>query len=141
MGLILDTSVLVHAERVKWPVRKTLPLIVRTMGDPSLAISVLTLTELSQGLAGAQSPQARAKQMQYIGDIRIALVVHAVDAGVALRVGELNGDLRARGIVIGFGDLIIGVTALWFGYPVMTHNVKHFREIPGLEVIEAPIWS
>jgi predicted nucleic acid-binding protein len=32
-------------------------------------------------------------------------------------------------------DLLIGATALEIGYAVVTANVRHFRLIPGLNVI------
>ena len=32
------------------------------------------------------------------------------------------------------GDLLIGATALELGYSAVTHNVRHFRMIPALEV-------
>jgi predicted nucleic acid-binding protein len=40
-------------------------------------------------------------------------------------------------IAIDFPDLVIGTTALYLGFDVMTHNLKHFRLIPGLNVIQA----
>jgi predicted nucleic acid-binding protein len=36
--------------------------------------------------------------------------------------------------VIPLADLQIGVTALELGYAVATHNARHFRMIPNLEV-------
>jgi predicted nucleic acid-binding protein len=33
-----------------------------------------------------------------------------------------------------FADLIIGASALELGYAIATHNVRHFRLIPGLDV-------
>jgi predicted nucleic acid-binding protein len=38
--------------------------------------------------------------------------------------------------VIPFGDLLIGATALSLGYKVLTGNLRHFRQIPGLSVIQ-----
>jgi len=37
--------------------------------------------------------------------------------------------------VIATADLLIGVTALHYGYAVGTRNVRHFKMIPGLQVI------
>ncbi|MGD0796083.1 MAG: hypothetical protein ABR910_00035 [Acidobacteriaceae bacterium] len=34
-----------------------------------------------------------------------------------------------------FTDLLIGATALSLGFSVMTENVRHFKLIPGLDVI------
>jgi predicted nucleic acid-binding protein len=39
-------------------------------------------------------------------------------------------------VVIPFGDLLIGATALSLGYQVLTGNLRHFQKIPGLTVIQ-----
>ena len=36
------------------------------------------------------------------------------------------------GLVIPFADLLIGGTALYFGYGPVTRNERHFRMIPNL---------
>jgi predicted nucleic acid-binding protein len=38
-------------------------------------------------------------------------------------------------MIIPFADLLIGVTALSLDYSVLTCNERHFRIIPGLNVI------
>jgi predicted nucleic acid-binding protein len=35
-----------------------------------------------------------------------------------------------------FADLLIGATALHFGYSVGTRNLRHFRMIPGLGILQ-----
>jgi len=35
-----------------------------------------------------------------------------------------------------FEDLLIGTTALHLDYSVATFNVRHFRQIPGLSVVQ-----
>ena len=37
---------------------------------------------------------------------------------------------------MGFEDLLIGVTALYLGYAVATLNVRHFQNIPDLQVLQ-----
>lgn len=53
---------------------------------------------------------------------------------IAFRAGRLDGSLQAAGTRVALGDLLIGATALELGYAVATHNVRHFRMIPGLMV-------
>jgi predicted nucleic acid-binding protein len=43
---------------------------------------------------------------------------------------------RSRGVVIPFGDLLIGATALSLGYNILTGNLRDFRRIPGLTVMQ-----
>ena len=50
--------------------------------------------------------------------------------------GKLDGEQQSKGIVIPFGDLLIGATALSLGFSVLTGNLRHFQRIPGLSVIQ-----
>ncbi len=63
------------------------------------------------------------------------LPVHAVTLAIALRAGQIDGELTAEGTRIATADLLIGVTALELGYRVLTGNLRHFRLIPGLQVL------
>jgi len=51
MGLILDSSVLITAERHGQNARQMLAAIGRTAGNTDIAISVVTLIELAHGAA------------------------------------------------------------------------------------------
>jgi predicted nucleic acid-binding protein len=53
-----------------------------------------------------------------------------------LLAGKIDGEQQSRGITIPFGDLLIGATALEVGYCMLTVNVRHFRLIPGLAVVQ-----
>jgi predicted nucleic acid-binding protein len=61
MGLILDSSVLIKAERQGQNVRQMLAAISRTAGNTDIAISVVTLIELAHGAARADTAQRKAK--------------------------------------------------------------------------------
>jgi tRNA(fMet)-specific endonuclease VapC len=50
--------------------------------------------------------------------------------------GKLDGEQQSKGVVIPFGDLLIGATALSLGFSVLTENLRHFQKIPGLSVIQ-----
>ena len=48
-------------------------------------------------------------------------------------------QLSRTGQMIGANDLLIAATALTYGYDVMTHNVRDFEKVPGLDV-RRPDW-
>jgi predicted nucleic acid-binding protein len=50
--------------------------------------------------------------------------------------GRLDAEGRKAGRVVPFSDLLIGATALHFGYAVGTSNVRHFRMIPALAIVQ-----
>jgi hypothetical protein len=69
MGLILDSSVLITAERQGQNARQMLAAIVRTAGNTDIAISVVTLIELAHGAARADTAQRKEKRHQFIHEL------------------------------------------------------------------------
>ena len=136
MGLILDSSLLVAAERQGQNARQMLADIAREVGETEVAISVVTLIELAHGAARAGTAERKAKRQQFTQELVTALPIHSVTAPVALRAGQIDGENQARGIRIPLSDLLIGVTALELGFSVATTNVRHFRLVPGLSVVQ-----
>jgi predicted nucleic acid-binding protein len=63
------------------------------------------------------------------------LTVYPYTKETALLAGKLDGEQQSQGVVIPFADLLIGATALSLGYSVLTANVRHFRQVPGLSVV------
>jgi predicted nucleic acid-binding protein len=135
MGLILDSSILITAERQGQNARQILAAISGPAGDTEIAISVVTLVELAHGAARADTPQRKAKRREFIQEVVTALPIHPVTVPVALRAGQIDGESQAKGVRLPLSDLLIGVTALELGYTVATANLRHFRMIPGLNVV------
>ena len=96
----------------------------------------MTLIELAHGAARTNTPERKAKRRQFIQELQAALPVHPVTATLAVRAGEIDGENQARGVRLPLSDLLIGVTALELRYSVATANVRHFRMIPGLTVVQ-----
>lgn len=136
MGLILDSSVLVAAERQGKNARQILSTISLKTGEAEIGLSVVTLIELAHGAARADTPERRAKRRQFIRELQVALPIHLVTATLAVRAGELDGENQARGVRLPLADLLIGVTALDLGYGVATANLRHFQQIPGLTIVQ-----
>jgi predicted nucleic acid-binding protein len=130
MGLILDSSVLIAAERQGRNARQMLAAVARTAGETEIALSVVTLIELAHGAARADTPERKAKRQQFIHEILAAVPIHPVTVPVAIRVGPIDGESQAKGVRLPLADLLIGVTAMELGYGVATGNLRHFRGIP-----------
>jgi len=136
MGLILDSSVLITAERLGQSARQVLTTIsLAPGGNTEIAISVVTLIELAHGAARGNTADRRASRQRFIWELTTAVPIHPVNVSIALRAGEIDGETQARGVRIPLSDLLIGVTALQLNYSVATCNVRHFQMIPGLPVV------
>ena len=135
MGLILDSSVLIAAERRGRNARQALSDIAVSAAGEDVALSVVTLLELAHGVVRANTPQRKATREQFIREVMEAVPVHPISPSVALRAGQIDGESSARGTKIPLSDLLIGVTALELGYRIATGNPRHFNMVPGLSVI------
>ncbi|MGA8492038.1 MAG: PIN domain-containing protein [Terriglobales bacterium] len=136
MGLILDSSVLITAERQGQNARQMLAGVSGKAGNPDVAISVVTLIELAHGAARADTARRKEKRQQFIQELLTALPIHPVTVSLALHVGQIDGENQAKGVRLPLSDLLIGVTALELGYSVATGNLRHFQMIPGLSVVQ-----
>lgn len=134
MGLILDSSVLITAERKGLTVGQLLKDVVRTMGDQEAAISAVALVELVHGIYRADTPQRRTAREAFIQEPLADVPVYPLTQQTAFLAGRVDGEQQRQGVKIPFQDLLIGATALSLGYAVVTGNPRHFQMIPGLVV-------
>lgn len=135
MGLILDSTVFIAAERRGLNPRQTLADIGSRFPGEQFALSVVTLIELAHGVARADTSERRMTRQQYLSELTFASPVHPVTMSIALRAGQIDGENTAKGVRIALADLLIGVTALELGYKIATANLRHFHSIPGLAVV------
>lgn len=136
MGLILDSSVVIAAERRGENVAQMLQQIVATTGDQRAVLSSIGLTELVHGIYRAQSSETRSRRDSFIREMLSVVEVYPYTKETAMLAGRIDGEQQGRGITIPFSDLLIGATALEVGYTLLTVNVRHFRLIPSLTVLQ-----
>ena len=135
MGLILDSSVLVASEREGQNARQALEAISSKIVETEIGISVLTLVELAHGASRANTSERKAKRHRFIQDLLTAVPVYPVTSSLALRAGEIDGESQAKGIRVPLADLLIAVTALELGFKLGTLNLRHFQQVPGLDLV------
>ncbi len=135
MGLILDSSVVIAAERRGDTVEKLIEQVMRATGDQEAALSSVGLTELVHGIYRAPMREIRLRRRSFIEELLRVLVVYPYTAEAAMLAGRIDGEQQAQGVTVPFSDLLIGATALAVGFSVVTGNLRHFRLIPGLESI------
>ena len=136
MGLSLDSSVLIAAERQGKNARQVLNALAKEVGETEVGISVMTLIELAHGAARADTPDRKSLREKFIEELLTAMPVYPVTATMALRAGQLDGQNQARGLRVPLPDLLIGVAALELGYSVGTSNLRHFQQVSGLSVVQ-----
>jgi len=135
LGLILDSSIVIAAERRGDTVAQLLRQVASAHGNQKAALSAVGLTELVHAIYRSQVPSVRLRHENFVNDLLADVEVVPYTKITALLAGKIDGEQRALGITIPATDLFIGATALELGYSVVTANVRHFRLIPGLNVV------
>lgn len=136
MGLILDSSILIAAERGGSTVVQILKHVKEKHGETESGLSAVSVVELTHGIYRAKSDEDRGRRRAFVDELCRDIVVYAVTLEIAQLAGRIEGEQASRGVSIAFEDLLIGSTALHVGYGVATLNVRHFQLIPGLSVIQ-----
>jgi predicted nucleic acid-binding protein len=136
MGLILDSSILIAGERGGESVRQILKRVQAAQGETETALCAITIVELTHGIYRAKTAADRERRWAFTEELCQGVVVHPVTLEIAQLADRIEGEQATRGVRIAFEDLLIGATALHLGYVVATPNVRHFRLIPGLSVVQ-----
>jgi tRNA(fMet)-specific endonuclease VapC len=132
MALLIDTSVLVDAERRDEQYEQMLPEDERDQEEHS--ISVITVSELLHGVHRATG-ERRARRLAFVEGLLARFEPVPIVSEVARMHAESWADLEARGEMIGVHDLWIAATALAHGLRLATKNAREFERIPGLSVL------
>ena len=134
MGILLDSTVIIAAERSGKNPRQVVEEIAVGLGDTEATLSVMTIVELAHGIERADSPERRAGRKHFLEELLREITVEPVTVAIAVRAGRLDGELASKGMRIAVSDLLIGATAMELGYGIATQNVRHFEKIPNLPV-------
>lgn len=130
MGVLIDSSVLIDAERG----RLDLASHVRQRPGEEAFISAVTVSEILFGVYRAADPAARNRRAAVAEALLARFEVLGIDAAVARLHAQLKADLAARGTPIGPHDLWLAATCLLHGLTMVTGNLREFRRVPGLNV-------
>ena len=136
MGLILDSSVVIASERRGHTARQILEQFKTGYGELDVGLSVVTIVELTHGVQRAGTEERRQRRQAFVDELIRDVPVHPVTIETARIAGRIEGDLAAQGATTAFEDLLIAATALQLGFGVVTANVRHFEQIPGLKVVK-----
>jgi tRNA(fMet)-specific endonuclease VapC len=128
MLYMLDTSTVSHLLRGQSPIDKHMAKLDLRVW----CISAVTRSELQYGLA--LRPEATKLALVVEGFLQMARTL-AWDEDAADQHGAVRADLSQRGKRIGDFDEMIAAHALAVGAVLVTDNLKHFKRVPGLRLV------
>jgi tRNA(fMet)-specific endonuclease VapC len=136
VGLILDSSVVIAAERRGETVEQLIQHVLDATGDQEAALSAIGLAELVHGVYRADTAERHARRESFLDALLTAVSVYPFTTEAARLAGKIDAEQQAKSVVIPFADLLIGATALSLGYSVGTVNIRHFQQVPGLALVQ-----
>jgi len=130
VALLLDTDTLIALERGSDP-----GAIDAQLGEQDRALSVITVSELLHGVERAGGA-TRTRRRAFVEHLLAGLEAIPITEPVARVHAEIWADLAARGRPTGSHDLWIAATAIAHGLTLATGNSRHYRDVPGLALLE-----
>lgn len=130
MGVLIDSSVLIHAERGS----EDIAAKVKGREGEEFFISVVTASELLHGVWRAKDAEIRARRAAFVEGVLDHFPVLPIGSAVARTHAQLWAELDAKGLPIGAHDLWIAASCVALGHALVTRNAREFKRVPGLKV-------
>lgn len=139
MGVVIDTSALIAAERLAaadaTSAESWTPLF-NSVGDQPAALPAIVYAELLVGAELASSPRRAAARRARIDVLTAQVSIVEFDAEIARVWALLFAQVNRVGRTLPANDLAVAATAWYLEYSVLVapDDEKHFRAIEGLKV-------
>ncbi len=132
MGIILDSSVLIAAERKRFDLAGFLS------ANPSelLFTTAITASELLHGCARANRADVREHRMRFVEGVLNNYAVLPFNLPEAREHAQLWAELETKGTMIGERDLLIAAIAKTAGCALATLNRAEFARVPGVTLVD-----
>jgi tRNA(fMet)-specific endonuclease VapC len=125
ISYLIDTDWIIDYLKGKETVVET----VNSVADKGLAVSIISIAELYEGVYNSSSPEDQRKGLQNFLE---GVIVLGIEEETADIFGKHKSKLRSQGNLIGNFDILIASTCLRYGLNLLTGNTVHFERIDGL---------
>jgi len=125
--ILIETTIIIEYLRTRH--RATITNFEKAIATfDECCLSVITVYEVEFGAA-------RAGRISDLTNVLPCLEILPIDGTVAEEAARIHADLVALNQEIGVKDVFIAATAMINELPILTYNIKHFRCVPGLQVV------
>jgi tRNA(fMet)-specific endonuclease VapC len=128
---LIDTSILIEFEKK----RLNLDDHIDPGTDDEYHLSVITVSELLHGVHRAEPSSTQARRAAIVDALLSRFPILDIDLETARCHARIWADLEASGNIVGSHDLWLAATCLAHGFAIVTANVREFRRVSGIEVV------
>ncbi|RHO65855.1 type II toxin-antitoxin system VapC family toxin [Parabacteroides sp. AF48-14] len=123
---ILDTNICISLLKNKYGIREK----VLDVKAENCFVSEITIAELYYGASKSNNKEERIKDVSYIASIFQVIPVYE-----SLELyGDIKAELERGGTPLDDFDILIGSSAIYRNFIMVTDNVKHLNKLPGIRI-------
>lgn len=127
---MLDTNILIYLIKNQPP---SVAQRIDSLGDDDeLCMSFVTWAELLKGAERSTRKPEVHRRLDALA--RQVTVIYPTDAAICRHYAELSTNLQQAGTPIGANDLWIASHALALAACLVTHNLREFQRVAGLQL-------
>jgi predicted nucleic acid-binding protein len=97
VGLILDSTVVILAERRGESAEAFLRRAIQSTFDQEVALSAVGLTELVHGIYRADSPERLTRRKRFLDDLCAGMNIYPYTEDKAFLADRIDGEQQAKG--------------------------------------------
>jgi tRNA(fMet)-specific endonuclease VapC len=128
---LVDTDWIIHYLHG----RKDITARLATLKESGLAISIISLAELYEGIYYSTNPEGNEQGLK---DFLTGVTILNVEDSICKVFGQLRGKLRKEKKLIDDFDLLIASTSIHHNLILLSNNRKHYELVDGLEILSLP---
>ena len=99
LGVILDSSIMIEAERQRLDVARFLKLLTERIGEEA-APCAISVAGLAHGIHRAGTPDRYQARRAFHDDLKAAVAIYPITADTAELVGKIHAETARQGIAI-----------------------------------------
>ena len=127
MHFLIDTNILIYRLKNLGNVNDNF----LKYKDKQMSVSVISYGEL---IFGAMKSKSVEKNLETVKNIKSIFPLIDITSDIMEIFGEIKAYIQKIGKPVDDMDLLISATAISKGMTLVTHNTKHFENIPNLKL-------
>ncbi len=128
MKYLLDTNICIYYLKGLYNLKEK----INNVGSENCYISEITVAELKFGVENSKQKKKNREVLDiFLNGIKIVPIFNALDFYAVEK-----SRLRKKGLTVDEFDLLIGASAVSNNMTLVTNNVKHFKNIKDIKIVD-----